>query len=275
MSQRIVAILVSAVLGLTIVESRAADPAKMSLNDLSMEVEALLALQRFDFTAAQLQAVRKWAPETSQKPSKREEPKENAKLRQALIELREELVKMEPDDDKVADLEERLTDLKDAEDTDLDDDVEITDGARKRTPELLRLLSPRQVTAYLNERAEDIPDPLDVLTEAMDQASELNDAEWKELFDEIVEELSWVLGGLDKKRAKAAGDSVERWLFQVRAAAKLRALTKQRPELEKAARLLMLQVPPTIVLHNFVEHSMAELLSNPRLAAALDSRSSK
>jgi len=47
---------------------------------------------------------------------------------------------------------------------------------------------------------------------------------------------------------------------------------KQRPELEKAARQFVAQVPPTQVLHNVAEHTLAELLSNPRLVAAFDAR---
>jgi hypothetical protein len=272
MSQRFVALLVCAVLGILVFESRGAEPSKASLNDLSMEVDALLTIHRFQFTAAQLEAIRKWAPETMQKPSKRQEPKENDKLRQTLVDLRAELIKDDPDDDQIADLAEKLTELKDDDDVELEDDFLMTDAARKRTPELLRLLTARQVAAYANDRADEIPEPLERLTEALDEVLDLNDGEWKELCEEIVDELSWVLGGVtDKKKAKLSGDLVTTWLTQVRLAARARVLPRQRAELEKSARLLL--VPPTTVLHNFTEHTLAELLSNPRLAAALDARS--
>jgi hypothetical protein len=273
MSQRVSAILVSALLAIAIADTRAAEPGKTDLNELSMEVDALLALHKFDFTAAQLDAIRKWTSETAQKSGKRQEAKGNDKLRQTLMDLRAALVKMDRDEDQITELETRLTELKDADDVELDDDVEISDGARRRAPEALRLLTPAQVLAYLNEYADDIPDPMERLTEALEVAGDLNDADWKEFGEEVIDDLSWIIGGVDKKRAKAAAEQVARWLLQVRLAAKTRTLARQRPELDKAARQLVAQVPPTAVLHNFIERALAELLSNPRLATAIDGRS--
>ena len=52
-------------------------------------------------------------------------------------------------------------------------------------------------------------------------------------------------------------------------------LDKQRGDLEKSARQIVSQVSPTFILHNVVEHGVAELLSNPRLTAAIDAHLSR
>ena len=50
---------------------------------------------------------------------------------------------------------------------------------------------------------------------------------------------------------------------------------KERPELEKTARQIVGEVGPLDVLRHAVERSLADLLSNPRLAAAIDARLKK
>jgi hypothetical protein len=242
-----------------------------ALNDLSMEVAALLALHRFEFTPPQLEALRRIVPETAQKPGGREPGKGSARLRQGLTELRNALLSTKRDEERINDLEEQLVDLHNAGDTDLDDTIDITEAARRRAPDFLRVLSPRQVTAYLSDLGDALPDPLERLLEALDKAPQLRDPEWKELSEEIADEVSWLLGGLDKKKAGLVRVKVNQWLVGLRSL-KEKDLQQKRPELEKAARLFVAQVPPTAVLHNIAEHALAELLSNPRLAAALEAR---
>jgi hypothetical protein len=270
MSKRLVSFVLVAAMALS---SRAADPIPSeptSLADLSLEVEALLALHQFGFSPAQRETLRKLAPETAQKSGKRREIT-NDPLRQALLALRAELLKDVPDDDRIGELEEKVDELKAAE-ADLDADIDITDAARRHAPELLRQLTPRQLVAYLNEHAEDIPDPLERLLEAIDKAPSLNNRDWQELCEEIVDELSRVMGGVDKKRARAVGSAVEQWLTQVRLATKGKSFERLRVGFERNARQFAAQVSPTTVLHNFTEHALAELFANPRLGAALEAR---
>jgi hypothetical protein len=251
----------------------AAEPANTStasLTEFSLEVQALLFLHKFDLTPQQMGALRKVALTTASKevaPSKGSE-----QMRKILSDLRDALLKDQRDDGQIADLEQRMDDWKENED--VDDDVEITIAARRRAPEVLCLLTPRQVTNYLNEFADTLPDPLERLLEALDKVTTLNDDEWKELREDIVEEVSWLMGGLDKKKAKLVGDKVDQWLVQVRFL-KDRDFTKRRAELEAAARRFVAQVPPTAVLHHIAERGVAEMLSNPRLIAAIDARLGK
>jgi len=243
-----------------------------ALNDLSMEVAALLTLHKFEMTRQQLEVLRKLAPETAPIPTDRDTAKANDQCRQVLTNLRAALLEEKRDEDRIGELEEKWEDLRDSDEVDFDDEVDITAAARRRVPDVLRMLSTRQVVAYLSEQEDVLPDPLELLLEALDQVSELSKADWKERCDDIVEEVSWVLGGLDPKASKMVADRVERWLRQVRVSMETGVFPKQRQDFEKSARQFVAQVPPTLVLHNITEHALAELLSNPRLAAALDAR---
>jgi hypothetical protein len=271
MSPRRLPIVITLILGaLSAAPGWTAEPPE-SLVDLSLEVDALLELHKFRFTPAQREALANVAAETADKTGPREETA-NAPLRRLLLDLRKALLEEKPDNDRIDSLEEKVNELRDSDDVDLDDDVEITDAARRRAPELARLLGPRQLTAYWKDHAADIPDPEARLLDAIEKATLLADADWQDLCEDITEELGWALGGIDKRRAGMMAAYLQQWLNQVRFYARSRGFSRVRPELEKGARQIGTQVAPMVVLNNYTEQSLAQLLSNPRLAAALDAR---
>ncbi len=239
--------------------SDAADVKRLSLSNLSLEVAALRTLHRFQLTPPQMEALQKLAAETVPKPAPRQDGKGSAKLRQTLIDMHDALLR--GDGARIDRLEEQLDELLDADDTDLDDEVELGAAARRRAPEVL-LTSPRQFGAFIINLTEELPDPLERLLGALDQVGKLKDDEWNELSEEIVDELSWQLGGLDADRSRFVAERVGQYLRTVRSLNE-REFKKQRPELEKAARRYVGQVPAAAVLHNVAEHTLAELLSNP------------
>jgi hypothetical protein len=237
-----------------------------SATSLALEVEALQTLRRFGMTTTQLEALRKLAGDTASR-DKREPGKASAAYRKTLLDLRDALVK--EDEERITSLEEKLQELDDKDEADLDDDVDITPVARKSTAEVLSSLTARQVGAFLTAYPYELPSLLERLTDTLDITGKLKDDDWKLVVEDIVGDLSWQLAGVDADRSRLAGKRVEQFLAAVRAGKASRA------ELEKEARQLVGQVPPTLVLHNVVEHTLAELLSNPRLAAAIDARLKK
>jgi hypothetical protein len=261
-------IILSAVL-LAPASSRAAEPKadRLSLSNLSLEVAALQTLQRFQMTATQMEALRKLAPDTVQ-TAKRQAGKASDKYRQTLVDLRAALLR--GDEDRVEQLEDRLAEIDDAEEAELDDEIEITATARRRASEVLLTLSPRQVAAFLS----DPPEPMERMMLAFDAVGRLKDDDWKDFSEDLVGELSWQLGGLDPDRSRMVADKVAQFLGMLRSMKK-DELKKQRPDLEKAARQFVGSVPPTVVLHNAAEHALAELLSNPRLSSAIEARLKK
>jgi hypothetical protein len=250
-------------------DARAKD--KVSLSNLSLEVEALQTMHRFQMTTRQLEMLSRLVSETAGKPKPREDGKGSAKLQRTLTDLRDALLRNE--DDRIERLEEQLEGLLDAEDPDLDDEVELTAGARRRASEVLQSLSTRQVASFLGTLSEP-PDPLERLLGALDVVGKLKDEQWKTLTEDIADDLAWQLGGVDANRGRAVADSVRQFLGSARALNE-KEFKKQRPELEKATRQFVGQVPPTAILHNVAEHELAELLSNPRLGALLEARLKK
>ena len=239
----------------------------MSLSDLSMEIAALQSLHRFEFTPAQMTLIRKLAAEAAPKGEKRKEGKGSGKVRKRMLDLRDALVI--GNEARIEELEEQLADLLEEEETDIDDRVAITASAVRPATELLQSLTIAQVAAFLAKAADDVPEPAAALIGSLDVVVELKEPEWNDLAKEITDELKWQLGGLDPKRNSAIAEQAEQFLKRVRALNE-KDLEKQRPELEKSARDLVARTPPTIVLHHFAERTLAELLSNPRLTAAVD-----
>jgi hypothetical protein len=251
---------------------RSAEPAKdpPGLSELGLQVAALETLYEFEFTPSQLQAVLKVAKQTTPKPAPLPAVKASDEFRKALTQLRDALIDAS-NAELIGALQDKVADLQESEDIELDDKVEITSAARRLAPDLLKLLKPTQVMAFLNANKELISDPTDLLLEAVDKARTLPDDEWKELSAETVAETGWLLGGLDQKKARAVEQKLQQSLKQVRSMND-GDFAKKRPELEQALRQFVAQVPPTAILHNYAEHALAELLSNPQLLTALEAR---
>jgi hypothetical protein len=251
-------------------QSLAAD-SKTSLTNLSLEVTALQTLHRFQLTPAQLEAIRKVARDTMSSES-RESGKGSSKLRQTFTDLRTALIR--GDQERIDTLHQKLDDLLDADDTDLDDEVVITAGARQRVNEVLSFLKPAQVGAFLNDPGEDLPDPLEKLLTALNGAGKLKDDEWKSLCEDTIKTVGWQLGGLEVERARVVEKRVESYLNHIRSL-KESERKAQHTELEKSAQEFVARVPPTQILHHFTQRALAEMLSNPRLVAAVEARLKK
>ncbi|HLJ94356.1 MAG TPA: hypothetical protein VKU02_14310 [Gemmataceae bacterium] len=243
-----------------------------SLNDLSMEVSALQTIHQLDLTPAQLETLRKFAKETAPESDVREGAKARADYRRTLNALRTALV--DEDDELIDQLQEELDDLRENEKPELNDSIELTNAARERAPELLRLLAPRQVAAYLGNHAEDVPEPMERLLEALGRVRDLDPKEWKQFRETISEEVGRGVAGLDLENVSQVGDKVIQLLIHARAL-KPEEFKMERPELEKMAREIVGNLGPLDVLRHALLQDLAELLSNPRLKAAVDARLKK
>jgi hypothetical protein len=139
---------------------------------------------------------------------------------------------------------------------------------------VLRLLGPRQVAAHIAAYGDELPEPLEHFMAAIDKARGLGDKEWRQLRDQVSDEVGRLAAGLDLDKAGEIGDQVVQLLIQVRALSD-DEFKKQRADIEKSARRILGDLGPFDVLHRLVERALAELLSNPRLLAALDARIGK
>ncbi len=256
-------------------EKKAAKPAekaldKIDLNDLHFEVVALQVLADLQVTPGQSKLLADLAKRTAEKPGPRRDVEVGDKYRKALLDLRSALVA--DDGDAIEKANGTLEKLRDKEAPDFDE-VEITDSARKHAPALLKQLSARQVVIYVAGVA-DFPDPGEKLLDALSQSRELTGKEWRELRDAALEDVGWLVGGLD---AKAEQKAREQALALLNKSHRLteKEYGDQKAALEKEARDLTGKVGPTDVVRHYMERSLAELLSNPRLSEALAARRKK
>jgi hypothetical protein len=244
-----------------------------SLSMLSLEVTALQGLHRFQITQQQMEALKKTLGDVSENSDKRQPGKGSDKVRKRLIDLRDALV--EGDGERIADLEEKLADLLDEEEPDLDDRIKVAPEAVKQGAAFLRMLRPAQIVSYLGESSEELPDPLQTLLDVFEVVGESKDDEWNGLVDQIVEETRWQLGGLDLKKNDAIALKVRQFLKKVRTTSEKKKLDDERANLEKEAQQLVAATPPTVILNHIVEHAVAELFANPALSQALNAHLEK
>jgi hypothetical protein len=246
---------------------------QVAVNDLSMEIAALHTLHQLKISPAQLEALRQFAKESAQPAGPRQAAKASEECKRAMTALRNALVDAN-DDDLIDQLRELLDELRENEKPEFDDGVELTEAARRRAPELLRLFSARQIAFHVATMAEELPDPTERVLEALDKVRGLPAKEWKQLREDVSEEIGRLAAGLDLEKATRIGDKVVQLLIQARAL-KEDEFKAERPELEKKARELVGDVGPIEVLRHVVQQSLAELLSNPRLMVAIDARLKK
>jgi hypothetical protein len=244
-----------------------------TLKELSLEVSALQILHHLSVTPAQLQQFKKLAKETKSKETDDKPGKGSDKFRNALVEIRQALLENK-DPEEIDKLAEKLDKLREEEKPVLDDDVDMTEGARRRAPQALRLLGAPQVAAYLSGLVGEVGDPPSLLVEALDQVRTLSADQWKEFRANFGDEIGRLVAGVDAEKSEKISDEVVQLLIVARSLKDAEFKT-QRPDLEKSALKIVGDVSPFLVLQNVMENVMATLLSNPRLSEAIDARLQK
>lgn len=242
---------------------------KVAPADLALEINVLRTLYYLKATPEQVEAIQKLAKETAGPSKKRKGGKVSDEYQQLLAEVRDALA--EDDDELIETLEDKLEELSITESPELDEAVELTDAARKRAPEMLRQLRSHQVAMFLGMHAEQIVDPRERLQEALSKVRRWQLAEWPEQRDALGEEIGILVGGVDRKKWAKARDAVIELLARARTM-KADEYEAKRDELGREADRITRQAGPMAVLRNFTEHALAEMLSNPRLDAALKAR---
>ncbi len=192
------------------------------------------------------------------------------KYKKALTALRDALVS--GNDDKIEESTGDLDDIRDAEDPDFED-TEVTDDARKEAPKMLRLFSARQVASYIGGLADDFPDPLEQLREAIAESRKRTGKEWTSYRDDVAFQVGWLVAGLDTTREEKLRKEATDLLNKVSRMSE-KVFLDRRDDLDKSAAEVIGKVGPTDVIRNFMERLLAEALSNHRLAKALEARSS-
>ena len=140
---------------------------KADLNVLSMEVMALQTLHQAQMTLPQLQALSKLAPETVAKSRPRKPATASEKFRRKLTELRDALVKRDAEEIQI--ITGELVQVHNTDKPSLDDALEITDAARRRAPEVFKMLTPRQVAMFVVHFESLLGDPVDLALDTLER----------------------------------------------------------------------------------------------------------
>jgi len=242
--------------------------APKDLEALNLEVNALEMLYQFQLTRAQLEQLAKIAPATAADMPAARPIEVTPEYHAALKELHAALA--ENDDDRVAEASKAMEKLRAAADSPAFEGVDLTEAARTKTPDVLRKLTPLQVTSYLVDFADEFPDPREKIVEALEAARKPG-REWESLTRDIAGQVGWLIGGLDPVASEKVSSEVTQLINRAHAL-KDEEFAAKRAELEKSIDAIVAAAGPTDVIRHFVERSLAELLSNPRLAEAVKLR---
>jgi hypothetical protein len=240
----------------------------LSLGELALEVQALRLLRTLNFSSDQFKQMEKLAKDAAM-PARQRKGKASAEFRKLLSSLRDALAMEE--EDSIDTLSEQLDQLNESEKPELDDGVESTEAARKAVPELLKHMKVTQYVAYVVLISDQVVDPADELKEKLGKVRQLTLAEWKEQRDEVGDGVAKLLAGIDTKKAEKVREKVLTVLNQARTL-KDEEYEKKRPDLEKEIDDLVNEIGPGQIVKHLFELALADLLSNPRLPAALEAR---
>lgn len=243
------------------------------LNRLGMEVAALKILVSLSLDRAQMARMADLARGEAAESKGRKPAKVSSRCRNTLELLHDALV--DNDTDGIKYLSDRIDAMREEGDCELDDNVEISDAARRQALAALRLLTPRQVAAYLAAYEDALPDPVTRMWNTLNDARDAKGKDWDSARDEAAADVGWLVGGLQPAPSRKFADQARELLDD---AHKIKAadLRQQRPELEKRFRdQLLANVSPTTVLAHVVQHDLAELLSNPELPQAIKALQTK
>jgi hypothetical protein len=245
-------------------------PSKEDVNDLSMEVAALQTIHQLKLDKAQIDALGKLAREITPDGQEREAAKVSDKYRKALLALRDAFTA--DDDDRIDGRAKALDELRSKETPEVDDGIEIVAAARTKAVEYVAHLKSRQIASYLaGVGDDDLDGPAERLSAAFEESRKKSGEEWDEARDAAAEAVGWLVAGLDADASAKVTDQAKTLLERAHLLSDA-DFKAQRKELDSAARKLVGDLSSMDVLRRVVEHGLAELLSNPRLGAAVEAR---
>jgi hypothetical protein len=235
-------------------------PAVPDANLLSMELKALRILRGFEAMPHQLQVIAQIAKRTAGSLGNREAAKASGPYVQVLSQMRQAIIAN--DEEQVEKLRTQLDELEEKNPPDLDDEVEITDGAEIEAVRLLNIFSPQQIVAYAQSLEDEFPDPVQLILEGLEEGRGLKKEEWETARNRLAGEVGWLVCGTQGEKGSKLEEQVSAYLDQKHA-------EEGKPGNRASEIRTLLGSPgPVVVLKNVVEHGLSELLSNPQVERA-------
>jgi len=233
----------------------------------------LQCIHDFDLSAEQLRKLRAlWSDVGTSEAAAGDEAssKTPQKFVALLRKLRDALIKAD-DQDLIDELRDDLASMREDDEINVPDHVVVKDAARGKVKKAVKLLQPSQLASYLAAYEDEIPDPVEALTDAAGEACGAETSRFEELCKENAEELGPLLDGIEPDKASKQGEKIRKWLAQWRGLSQGEFKAKAA-EVQKSAEDLAGDLDSFVVLRRWVERDLAELLSNPQLGKAIEDR---
>lgn len=243
-------------------------PTAQEAQRLSLEIDALQTLGLFDPSPVQLKALAKLAEKTAGQVKTPRSARISKPFFETLKALRAALV--QGDEKQANELSDRLDTLREKEKIRFDDKVTLTEAARQRAPDALRLLSPRQVMDYLSTQYEDdLPDPLERIAETLRSGLKDTASSWPKQRDQTAADVAGWIAGFDAARGRQVQEQVVALLERGHGWTKAE-LEMNQGVLEEAVKTILGETGPLDILRNVLQQDLAELLANPQLGKAIE-----
>jgi hypothetical protein len=254
-------------LGLVMASAGGQTSTPVNLNDVSMEVAVLQTLHDLELAPAQLTKLSHLARASAPKEENRQPAKTSAEFVTALKNLHAAYAR--GDDKQISECREKLDALMEKQQPELDNGVSLTEEAKGKAAEALKVLNVRQVGAFLATL--ELTDPAELLLSALEQVRELkNNKELEQEIASVAEEVTWLMHGLEEDEASQnTKDKVTQLLERAGKRKNEAGDGNDRESLEKEAGDIVKEVDNMDVISHILDHGMAEMLSNPRLHAAI------
>jgi hypothetical protein len=248
------------------------------LNLASLRVSAMDTIYELDLSIDQIRSLRALAVGAASTES-RKPAKADPKLAAALQEMENALLDGK-DDQAIAKARSQVIELFGAVEPPLDDDIHVTAAARSKAAGYFARIKASQVAAFLATHADEVGDPVEMMTDALTTlranrtkeagGSNVEAAEEAAItIQEISEKVSALVAGTDEARDKEVADQVAAWL-NTNYELSDDAYASKQAAMEAAAVKIVGDVSNMSLLQHWLENQIAILLSNPQLAFALD-----
>jgi hypothetical protein len=238
-----------------------------SVNELHLELDVLSALYDLSATPEQVKAIAGMAEKTASKKKVGDTTHPGPQYKSALVELRDAYVKK--DDNAIATAQDTLDNMEEKMDNVPDPKVEITEEARRKVDEMIKLFSPGQIAEYISARSDDAPDPAGMLVAAIDDVQGEDARKFAKTRERMANEAAAALGGIDLGGDhKTVHDDVTAFLNKVHGMSD-DDLKSKHGDLEREAKELGTIKDPLESISNWIQRDMVRLLSNPELPEAI------
>jgi hypothetical protein len=258
-------------------------PPPADVNELSMEVAALRTLYLLKAGPDQNEEYNSYDgiknflkdKEIPQPPRDRL-AKVSKNYLKVLTDLREAFITN--NEDRISELSDQIEELTSSESPELDDAIDLTPKSRGAAIGFLRgYMDARRIATYISAYGKEFPDPKGLILKNTRDTLGVwpPKAVWKDTRDFVAKEVGFAYAGLNEKLqeeiAVKVGELLDR-AYGMTPAQLLKEFSTPSSGLRSQLNGICNPYGPTDVIKHVLERDVAELLSNPRLGAAIKAR---